>query len=52
MWARLLARIYEVLPLVCPSCGGELRIIAFLTDPQPVRAILDPGAPTRRMSRG
>jgi len=30
-----------VLPLLCPVCGGELRIIAFLTDPAPVRAILD-----------
>ncbi len=29
-WALLLARIYEVLPLVCPKCGGDLRIIAFM----------------------
>lgn len=31
-WARLLARIYEVLPLLCTGCGGELRILPFLTD--------------------
>jgi hypothetical protein len=24
VWALLLARIYEVLPLVCPKCGGEM----------------------------
>jgi hypothetical protein len=30
-WARLLAR-YEVLPLRCPDCGAEIRILAFLTD--------------------
>jgi len=39
-WAQLLARIYEVLPLLCPSCGGQMRILAFLTDPPVVRSIL------------
>lgn len=39
-WAVLLARIYEVLPLLCPACGGELKILAFLTDPPVVSAIL------------
>ena len=39
-WARLLARIYEVLPLLCPACGGEMRVLSFLTDPAVVQAIL------------
>ena len=39
-WAVLLARIYDVLPLLCPACGGEMRILAFLTDPPVVSAIL------------
>jgi len=39
-WARLIARIYEVSPLSCPGCGAEMRILAFLTDPAPVVAIL------------
>jgi hypothetical protein len=39
-WARLLARIYEVFPLRCPDCGSDMRILAFLTDPNPVGAIL------------
>ena len=30
--ALLLARIHEVFPLVCPRCGGEMRIIAFIID--------------------
>ena len=38
--AVLLARIYDVLPLLCPACGGEMRILAFLTDPPVVSAIL------------
>ncbi len=39
-WAALIARIYDVLPLVCPSCAGSMSIIAFVTDPTPVRSIL------------
>ena len=46
-WALLLARIYAVFPLRCPHCGGEMRIIAFITDAPNVRAILAHlGAPT------
>ncbi len=39
-WAELLRRIYEVDPLSCPRCGGEMRIIAFLLDPPVIDAIL------------
>jgi hypothetical protein len=39
-WARLLARIYEILPLLCPVCQGEMRVIAFLIDPPVVQGIL------------
>jgi hypothetical protein len=39
-WAVLLARIYDVLPLLCPACGAEMKILAFLTDPPVVAAIL------------
>jgi hypothetical protein len=50
-WALLLARIYEVFPLVCPDCGGAMRIIAFITDGPTVRDILghlgEPTAPPR-----
>ncbi len=35
-----LARIYEVLPLRCPACGGEMRIISFITLPSTVERIL------------
>ena len=49
--ALLLARIYEVFPLVCPGCGGAMRIIAFITDGPTVRDILghlgEPTAPPR-----
>jgi hypothetical protein len=40
LWAQLLTRIYEVLPLLCPVCGGEMRIISFITLPSTVQDIL------------
>jgi hypothetical protein len=43
----LLARIYHLLPLLCPLCGEELRIIAFITEHEPIRKILNHiGEPT------
>ena len=39
-WASLIARIYEVSPLRCPNCSAEMRIVAFLTDPPAIVAIL------------
>lgn len=41
LWAVLLARIYEVFPLICPICAGQMRIIAFITDGAEVRKILE-----------
>ena len=47
MWAALLARIYEVFPLVCPNCKGEMRLIAFITERTSIERILDHlGEPT------
>jgi hypothetical protein len=47
----LLARIYEVFPLMCPLCGAQMRIIAFITDGPTVRDLLahcgEPTAPPR-----
>ena len=36
----LLARLFESLPLTCPNCGADMRIIAFVTDAAPVERIL------------
>lgn len=40
LWAVLIARIYEVFPLLCPLCGGQMRIIAFITHSADIRQIL------------
>ena len=39
--AVLIARIYEVFPLVCPLCAGQMRIIAFITHSAEIRHILN-----------
>jgi len=31
-WAEMIRKVYEVDPMVCPKCGGKMKIIAFLTD--------------------
>ena len=38
-WAKLIARIYEVNPLLC-SCGKEMKIITFVTHSAEIRRIL------------
>lgn len=39
-WARLIRRIYEVDPLLCPRCRGPLEVLSVLVDPKVVDAIL------------
>ena len=40
-WARLIKKIYEVDPLICLKCGGQMRVIAFIEDYKVIRKILD-----------
>jgi hypothetical protein len=39
-WAKLMARVGEEFPLECPGCGGDIRLISFITEPGPIRKIL------------
>ena len=39
-WAKLLARVGEEFPLACPNCGGDIRLISFITDLGPIRKFL------------
>jgi hypothetical protein len=41
LWAVLIARIYEVFPLLCPKCGGQMRLIAFITEGTQIKKILN-----------
>ena len=31
-WAEMIRKVYEVDPLICPPCGGAMKIISFLTE--------------------
>jgi Putative transposase len=39
-WARLLRRILEVDPLLCPRCGVRMQVISVITEPRVVDRIL------------
>ena len=39
-WAKLMARVGEEFPLECTACGGDIRLIAFITEPGPIQKIL------------
>lgn len=43
-WAKLLARVFEVDVTICPRCFGEMKIRAFVTDPDEVLRYLQLGA--------
>ena len=40
-WARLIQKIYEVDPLMCPKCQGRMRILAFIDQPEIIKKILN-----------
>jgi hypothetical protein len=40
-WAELLARVYSVDVLACARCGGRIRVLAFFTEGDVTRRILD-----------
>ncbi len=52
-WSRLIQKIYEVDPLVCPKCRGKMRVVTFIEDPDVIKKILkhlnlwDPKRPER-----
>ena len=46
-WADLLRRVFEIDVLHCARCGGRLRFVAAIDDPEVVRRILSHlGLPT------
>ena len=40
VWARLISKIYEVEPLICTKCGGDMKVVAVITDSVEVEKIL------------
>ena len=33
-WAMLIKRVYEVDPLSCPECSGQMQVVSFIEPPQ------------------
>jgi len=57
LWAMLLARIYNLFPLLCPECGAEMQVIAVIQDQSVINKILksvgeDIDPPTLSPARG
>jgi hypothetical protein len=40
-WAEMIRKVYEVDQMVCPQCGGQMKVIAFLTDYSVVDRIIN-----------
>ena len=39
-WAEMIRKVYEVDPLCCPSCGGQMKIISFIDDHKVIDRII------------
>jgi hypothetical protein len=35
----MIRKVYKVDPLICPSCGGQMRIISFTEEPKTIDRI-------------
>ena len=46
----MMRRAFEIDVLACPRCGGRLRLIATVDDPDAIRAILAAGAVSRELA--
>ncbi len=40
-WAEMIRKVYEVYPLLCPSYGGQMSIIAFIEDHKVIDKFID-----------
>jgi len=36
----MIRKVYEVDPLLCPSCGGQMKIISFIEDHKVIDRII------------
>jgi len=41
LWLACIKKVWEVDPLTCPKCAGEMRIISFIYQHQVIRKILE-----------
>jgi hypothetical protein len=39
-WAEMIRKVFEVKPLICPRCGGEMKVISFIEDHKVIDKII------------
>ena len=39
--AEMIPKVYEVDPMTCPKCGGQMKIVAFITKVSVVDRFID-----------
>ncbi|MFO7980195.1 MAG: transposase [Candidatus Aminicenantes bacterium] len=39
-WAEMIKKVYEIDPLICPKCGGTMRIVSFIEDHKVIDKII------------
>src|SRR6266436_9151359 len=49
-WADLMRRAFDIDVLACPRCGGRMRLIGTVEDPDAIRAILAAVAASRELT--
>jgi hypothetical protein len=49
-WAVLMRRAFDIDVLACPRCGGRLRLMATVDEPDAIRAILAAIAASRELA--
>ena len=40
-WAEMIKKVYEIDPLICPKCGGTMRIVSFIKDYKVIDKIIN-----------
>jgi len=39
-WTEMIRKVYKVDHLICPGCGGRMKVVAFITNYQAVNRII------------
>jgi hypothetical protein len=45
-WAEMIRKVYEVDPLLCPSCRGQMSIITFIEDHKVTKLSITSNSPS------
>ena len=40
-WAVCMKKVFEIDPLICPKCAGEMKIVAFVQDLKEIKKIAE-----------